>query len=234
MLPVSILQDRIKARLVALGLSPRAASLRAGTSADAIRNILRGLSSSPKQSTLRALATALECDVRYLVGEIDEHGEAAPLPGASEIELPIRYETAAGAWQAADEVEVQEPEMAVATRFQPYEQYRQWMERVRGDSFNKLIPDGALVQVVDAIEMGYEPKHDDVVIVQRTRAQGSFLERSLKQVDRTSGGILLCPRSHNPKWKEPLTLGDGLGEHETDVTVEIVGKVLRAYIYLDT
>lgn len=66
-----ILLERIEERLEALGLSARAASLKAGGSADLIRNIQRKPNASVTSSNMVALSEALECSVDFLLG-LDE------------------------------------------------------------------------------------------------------------------------------------------------------------------
>jgi len=63
---------RIEARLKALNLKDRSASLKAGLHADAIRNIKRG--KVPKLDRLKALATALDVPPSYLIDAIDVAG----------------------------------------------------------------------------------------------------------------------------------------------------------------
>jgi phage repressor protein C with HTH and peptisase S24 domain len=70
------LADRIQYRLERLGMSARAASLKAGLGPDGVRNVLRGKSASPRGETLRRLAQVLETSVHFLVG-LDED---EPLP----------------------------------------------------------------------------------------------------------------------------------------------------------
>lgn len=63
------LAKKIDRRLKELNLSPRAASLKAGLGGDAIRNIQRGKSASPKGSTLERLAVVLDLPVGELLSE---------------------------------------------------------------------------------------------------------------------------------------------------------------------
>jgi len=223
------LLNRIDERLEALGKSPEGASREAGLGRDFIRTLRRRPETSPRAENLAKLASVLACSVDYLLGVTDEPGEGPPLPLQPETMLPIRYEVAAGAWLATDEA-VDEP-LGVhrAQLVEGYERWPQWLERVRGDSYNRFIPDGALIHVVDAIAMGYEPAHEDVVVVVRTRAQGAFRERTVKQVVLAPEGIQLWPRSYNDKWSQPLDVGEDMNLENGD-TVEIVAKVLRAYV----
>jgi SOS-response transcriptional repressor LexA len=100
----------------------------------------------------------------------------------------------------------------------------QWLEIVSGDSMDLLIPNGALVHVVDAIQLGYAPTGGHIVVVERIR--GHARERTLKQIERTNSQVLLWPRSQNPKWKSPIQFLDGASEDE--VEVQIVGLVVQA------
>lgn len=154
------------------------------------------------------------------------------LPSPDEItkqQLQIRYQVAAGAWLATDDVRDQPLGEAEAHWLPEYKDFQQWLEVVSGDSMDRLLPPGSLVHVVDAIGMGYAPRHGDLVVVVRRRAQGAFIERSIKQVELTSAGVELWPRSHNPRWSQPLEIRSGMREGE-DAEVEIVGKVARAYM----
>lgn len=225
---MSTLAERISERLEILGVSPRAASLKAGLSADAIRNILRGKSVSARADTLAAIARALGCDVRYLLGETDEVGEASESLG--ELKLPVRYVVGAGAWRETDDSDQVSRRFAPAQHIPGYDQWPQWLEEIEGDSINRLIPPGALIHVAGIF--GYTPRNDDLVVVVRTRAGGMLQERTVKQVELTPEGVKLWPRSFNDRWKDALVLSDGLGDGE-DATVEIAGKVLRAYIGFD-
>lgn len=68
--------DRVKARLEVLGLSPRAASLRAGRQPYAVRDILSGKNANPKADLILDLSRALVCSTDYLLGRTDDVGAA--------------------------------------------------------------------------------------------------------------------------------------------------------------
>src|SRR5689334_3785626 len=74
--PVTIVADRIRARLEALELTPRAASLRANRQPFAVRDILSGKNRNPKADLLLDLAHALVCSADYLLGLSDAPGAA--------------------------------------------------------------------------------------------------------------------------------------------------------------
>ena len=74
--------DRIRARLEALELTPRAASLRAGRQPFAVRDILSGKNCNPKADLILDLARARVCSADYLLG-------LAEIPGAAPRDLGI-------------------------------------------------------------------------------------------------------------------------------------------------
>lgn len=221
--------SRIRVRLDQLGLKPNAASIKAGLPRDAIRDILTAKSRNPRADTLVKIARALEMDPADLLPPGDDRPVRGVLPVPhGEIMLPIRFEVAAGQWLEHDDHRDEPYGFAPAVEDPRYSRWRQWLERVRGDSINKMIPDGALVHVIDAIQMGYEARHDDLVVVQRCRRQGSLCERTVKQVALTPHGPELWPRSHDKRWQSPMVLGEV--DPDDDTTIEIVGLVIRAYI----
>lgn len=225
--------DRVQRRLDDLQLNPFSAARQAGLEAGYVRDILRGKIKEPGAAKLTQLATVLKCSTDYLMGLVEEPG---PSPGKVRsrdvtviADMPIRYEVAAGAWLAVDEIQDIPYGSAPTALIPEYSPFQQWLERVRGESMNKILPDGALVHVVSAIDIRYEPKTDDLVVVVRRRAGGAFIERTVKQVVATPQGIQLWPRSYNPRWQEPLViLQDTKPGDEVEVTIE--GKVVRAYL----
>ncbi len=223
------LVERIEERLEGLGKTAEGASREAGLSRDFIRTLQRRPDTSPKADNLGALATVLGCSVDYLLGRSELLGTPPAAPPVGEVMLPIRANVGAGPWLAVEEISDEPIGWAPAHVIPEYAAWPQWLERVQGDSYNRFIPNSALVHVVDTQAMGYEARHDDVVVVVRSRAQGAFIERTLKQVALTPQGIELWPRSYNEKWSAPLKLTEDLRADE-DASVQIVGKVLRAYI----
>lgn len=121
--------------------------------------------------------------------------------------LPIRDSVQAGAWLMVDDLRQDEPASYPAARDPRFPHAGQWLAPVRGDSVNKLnIVDGDLVHLVDAIEIGYYPRTGDVVEVERLRFGGQERELTLKQIEVTAEGVMLWPRSTNPRWQSPIEL----------------------------
>lgn len=147
--------------------------------------------------------------------------------------LQIRDRVRAGAWLQADDYLDSQPREFPAARDERFPYADQWLSQVAGDSVNKLnIFDGDLVHCINAVSIFYQPKTGDIVEVERKRFDGRERELTLKQVEVTQGGVLLWPRSTNPRWKEPLSLFQGLdGPEEIEVSIRgLVIAVIRSLI----
>jgi phage repressor protein C with HTH and peptisase S24 domain len=142
--------------------------------------------------------------------------------------LPIRYEVGAGNWQ---EIADNQTFFGVGTVAPDpaYTGFAQWLERVQGDSMDREYRPGDLVHVVDAIALGYAPRHGDHVVLVRRRMDGSEMERTIKEVVRRKDGATeFWPRSNNPRWNSPITLFEGVATDDT-TEVEVGGLVIGSY-----
>lgn len=150
-----------------------------------------------------------------------------PFHNGDRTELPIRDRIQAGAWLLADDIAQDEPRMFPAAKDGRYPFAKQWMSEVIGDSMNLLgILDGDFVQCVDAVDISYYPRHNDVVEVERLRNGGRERELTLKQIEMTSTGFVLAPRSTNPRFQQPLRLDDGVANDTEDFEVRIRALVV--------
>lgn len=196
------------------------------------------LRSDKQQELARALGSSRETLLLYRA----RHGGGIPggLPAAShnlsdrswaspEIQLlPIRDAVRAGAWLAIDDIDQSPQKLSTTARDPRYPAADQWLAPVIGDSMNERgILDGDLVHIVDANAIGYYPRTGDVVEVERVRFQGSERELTLKEVEVGPDGLLLWPRSTNPKWREPIRLTDGFTDGGDDAVVSIRGLMLQ-------
>ena len=86
---ISPIAARINARLKELGKTARGASLEAGLSASAIRNVTEGKSSSPRGKTLAKLADVLEVDIDWLLHGTIKVSIHAPVKGRRSRRVPV-------------------------------------------------------------------------------------------------------------------------------------------------
>lgn len=143
--------------------------------------------------------------------------QQGPLPELSE--LPLLANIQAGAWLAVDETGQEEPPMIPHAKDRSYPHARQWLREVQGDSMNAVgVMPGDLAHLVEFFGAGLE--NGMIVEVTRTRDGGSLREITLKEVEVSDRGVLLWPRSTNPRWQDAIRLNDDSG---SDVQVEVTG-----------
>jgi SOS-response transcriptional repressor LexA len=151
-------------------------------------------------------------------------GSAEPVAVDPEITgLPVLGSIQAGAWLAIDDSNQDEPEIRPAARDRRYPHADQWLREVQGDSMNaRNIFPGDFVHIVDLTGAGVNLNTGMIVEVVRTRA-GGLREITLKEVEVTADGLVLWPRSTNPRWSEPVRL-----DHEDggDIEVQVTGLLL--------
>lgn len=85
----SFFADQLRQRMKALGIKPRELSLRVGTNAFYVRDLLDGTTASPRMDKLMKLADALGCTVTDLTGEsgVPAAPSAPPAPPIAEVDL---------------------------------------------------------------------------------------------------------------------------------------------------
>lgn len=184
---------------------------------------------APKFPKLQRLA---ELTSVPLSNELTSNAAASsPAPDARLVPnfLLVRYKVQAGLWY---EVDTEEPPEQFAYPVAPdpaYGEWPQWLELVVGDSFNLEIKPGHYAHVVDAFEMGYQPRSGDWVIVERRRDEGAIRERTIKEVEiRPNGSVVLWPRSDSAKWADPVEITKGARDGE-EIEAFIVGYVIGSY-----
>lgn len=136
-------------------------------------------------------------------------------------------EVAAGRWldvdASLDPDEFEQFPIAANPNF-PYES--QYGLIVRGSSINKAASPGDILHCLDLGLTAVEPKENDLVIVERRRAQQSQREVTAKRITRRGKLIILSPDSTNPKW-QPIKL-DTSNKGEED-EVGVIALVIGLY-----
>lgn len=95
--------------------------------------------------------------------------------------------------------------------------------RVVGESMNRHYPDGTLVIVCPAAEIGV--RDGDHVVVRHMR--NGLAETTLKEVVQEKAGIALWPRSSDPAFQAPVRL---TRDADADDGHEIIGVVVSSYV----
>ncbi len=205
--------------LKASGLKPHALAKKAGVAPTTITRPLNDPSFkfTSKPATLRKIAEAAGLDLPegLAVGPV-----FAPLP----TQLPLLGPIQAGAFLQVDDSPQDDPPMMPVLLDPRYPHAPQWVREVRGDSMNaRGVYPGDLAHIVDFMAAGINLNTGMVVEVTRTRDGGGLREITLKEVELTPSGVVLWPRSTNPRWKDPVRLDDETG---SDIEVQITGLLL--------
>jgi hypothetical protein len=191
---------RIRERLRQVNKTARSASLEAGLGADVIRDLERKPEIMPRIDTIDALAAVLGTDAGFLA-----FGKKAKADVSSDDLMTIRGEVAAGLWLEIDAHFGQGELETWPVPFNPrYPKEAQFGLIVRGTSINRIALPGDILQCIDIGITGLEPMENDLVIVERTRAQAGQREVTAKRWRRKGKVVELLPDSTDERWTEPL------------------------------
>lgn len=102
---------------------------------------------------------------------------------------------------------------------------------VKGDSMDKVFPDGSIAVVINLVDLGRMPKTGEIaVVVQRSKTSNEF-EATVKAVQvLDSGEIILWPQSTNPDFATPIRIKPGECDHDAGMPdVFIQALVVASY-----
>lgn len=199
------LLQRIDQRMATLKLNDKTAAQMAGVGVDWIRDIRRR-GHVPKADKLAALANVLGVPTSYLLDAVNVQPSQAQLqPMLTLSTIHVMGDVQAGVWREA----VQWAPVDWFTITVPADSRFPGVERfgllVRGDSMDKVYPDGTIVIVVRYSDIGRGPFPGERVVVMRRSATGSEFEATLKEYLRDARGRhLFWPRSNDPDYQQPL------------------------------
>lgn len=215
---------RIRSRLREINKTARAASLEAGLGADVIRDLERKPDVMPRIDTIEALAPVLETDAGYLAFGVKGGG----VSGERDL-MTIRGEVAGGLWHEIDSYFDQGELEKWPMPFNPdYPRDAQFGLIVRGTSVNRIAQPGDILACIDIGISGLEPLENDLVIVERQRAQGSQREVTAKRWRQRGKIIELSPDSTDERWREPLLFDPRKkGKDEQVSVIAIVDAVYK-------
>lgn len=142
--------------------------------------------------------------------------------------IPITGEVAAGQWLDIDvEMDPRDFEQFPIAADPAYPYEAQYGLIVRGNSMNRVFSSGEVLHCLDVWKASVEPEKDDIVIVERIRAQASQREVTAKRITKRGKLIVLSPDSTEAKWK-PIEFNPKDG-HDGDEEVRVVAVVLATY-----
>ena len=210
--------DRLREARTKAGLSVEQLAERVQKAASTVRAHENG-QNGIKAPMADRYARALSVSPSWLLygRSADDRGQ---LPELSE--LPLLTSIQAGAWMAMDDSGQEEPQLVPHAKDRAYPHARQWLREVQGDSMNAVgVMPGDLAHIVEFFGAGLE---DGMIVeVTRSRDSGSLREITLKQVEVSERGVLLWPRSTNPRWKDAVRLNDDTND---EIEVEVTGVLV--------
>lgn len=117
----------------------------------------------------------------------------------------VRGEVAAGVFLRLDHVDEFKYEPVPIGPSPQYPEHAQFALKIKGNSLNKVAKDKDYLLCVDLEAAGVAPRHGDIVVVERTRAEAGEIEVSAKRLEvQNDGTWLLQPESDDPRHQEPL------------------------------
>lgn len=139
--------------------------------------------------------------------------------------LRVLGEVSAGAWLEVDPIAPYDaPLFEVPVPLDPqYPRGKLFGLIVRGSSINKIAADGDVLVCLD-LSAGFDVAQDDLVIVERRRAQEGLREVSAKRIRRKHATIEFWPESTDPRWQEPLVIRENM-EATDDLDVRVIARV---------
>lgn len=193
-----------------------------GMTQQGIVSIEAGDSKRPRK--LRELANALETTEAYLLGETDDPTAGfEPIKGM--LVIPVRGDVAAGLWLEFD-LPAEEPSEwvpFVPRLGVPLEAV--FALRVKGNSVDKVAPDGSLLICISYAEAGLAIQNGDLVVVERRRDQEGRRQVTVKRLHERRNGYELVPESTDPYWKPVFLKRGSSWDDEGGEEARIVAKV---------
>lgn len=223
--------DRVRERLDALDLNPAETARRAGLGRTFIHDLLAGKKKSIRGTGLSVLASTLECDAEYLLGEqatprrpFRDASERRTVHENSDHPIPVLGICEAGVWRTdAAHLDLGTFPIRPDLRFPGR---RQVAFLARGDGASRIgISDGMIV-------VGIEPDEDDdgsveiagaPLVVRQTRPDGSS-ETSIRMIEvGTRGAMLVAPSASDRSYSLIQFPGQGVS------ILAVITRAVRLY-----
>lgn len=228
---------RLDVLLAERGLSDRKACLQAreinpAVGVDFIRD-MRRRGHPPRADKLNALAQALHVSPLELSSLVD--GSASKKTNSLQpihtTQIEVRGDVQAGVWRDAMEWPRADWYAITVPLDAAYAGLHRYGLLVKGDSMNKVFPDGSVVVVINLSDLGRMPHTGEIVVaVQRSKTTSDF-EATVKAVQvRDNGEMILWPQSTNPDFTVPVRVPVAGNEHDAGMPdVFIQALVVASY-----
>ncbi|MBR0560072.1 LexA family protein [Neokomagataea anthophila] len=179
----------------------------------------------PGRDTLVALAGYYGVSVEEILSG------ASPLQPIHTTQIEVRGDVQAGVWREAVEWPRADWYAITVPLDAAYAGLHRYGLLVKGDSMNKVFPDGSVVVVINLSDLGRMPHTGEIVVaVQRSKTTSDF-EATVKAVQvRDDGEMILWPQSTNPDFAMPVRVPARGNEHDAGMPdVFIQALVVASY-----
>jgi SOS-response transcriptional repressor LexA len=227
---------RIEQRMNEVETNAAAVSRRAGLGATAVHDILSGRNQRPSIEGIISIATALDCDLAYLLGEQEapratKQKRVAPIPIVGIAE--------AGAFRPMrkfnPDTEPGFPHLN-APRSELHPNAKHFALQVLGDAMNAAKPvpivQGMHVLCVDVVDAELTVESGKIYVVRQTKDAGQTCELTIKRAKVFRDRIELAPESTNPRHQTVVIPRKFEGEQRSEVVV--IGLVYGTFTSLET
>lgn len=228
--------QRIERRLAILGLSPRAASVAAGLSPDAIRGIRRqfnsGIQKGISTRTVRALAVTLQTTPEWLLTGLGPENADPALRSLYADRLPFRGVINPAVWIDVDlYLNGSETETAAVPPDPRFPSTAQFCLLVDGTSVNKVAASGDYLICLDTNLYQTEIVDNDLVIASVVRTKEGLRQITARRYRKIGSSVELRIDSDDPRlinaaqptYIPPLVLGPKSKEgYEISVRAKVV------------
>ncbi|WP_051625861.1 LexA family protein [Kozakia baliensis] len=169
--------------------------------------------------------------------KIGERYRSLPKPETSTVEpihtmqIEVRGDVQAGVWRDALEWPFSDWYAITVPIDAAYPGVKRYGLLVRGESMNRIFPDGSVVVVVNFSDIGRSPKTGELVVaIQRSKVTNEF-EATVKAVQiLESGDVILWPQSYDPDFATPIKVPKLDHNHDAGIPdVVIQALVVASY-----
>lgn len=138
-------------------------------------------------------------------------------------------EVQAGVWREALEWPTEDHFVAPVGANPAFAHVRQFGLLVRGPSMNEIYPDGSIIVCANFMDLGFDPKPGNRVVVLRRSPHDHECEATVKELRRDAAGdYWLWPRSTDPNFQTPWKLRHELAVDDNE-DVRIVALVTGSF-----
>jgi transcriptional regulator with XRE-family HTH domain len=230
--------ERLSSRMKDRGINRRQLSIKAGLGQTYINDLLSNKVKAPSVTALKAIATELDCDVAYLLGDQEKPRVQSDL-NVRLSQILVAGVAEAGAFRslkaspAEAEYQMAPVNAALSTS---YPAAKHFAFAIRGSSMNAARPvpilEGMLVLCVDLVDANLELESGQIYVVRRTIDGGQTYEFTVKRAVIFKDRMELRPESSDQSHRPIILRYDA----EPDPAVEVlaVGWVYGLYTSLET